>query len=83
MSRNYRAEYDNYHSQPKQKANRNSRNKARRKAVAAGKVTPGQNVHVHHKDGNPKNNAMSNLSVSRPSSNMSYPRNKNAGKART
>ena len=38
MSRNYRAEYDNYHSSPKQKKNRAARNAARAAMVKAGKV---------------------------------------------
>ena len=81
MTRDYRSEYDNYHSQREQKNKRNNRNKARRKMVNAGKIKKRQKVHVHHRDGNPNNNAMSNLSVSRPSNNMSFPRNRNAQKA--
>ena len=38
MKRNYKKEYKNYHGKPKQKANRNSRNKARRKMVNSGKI---------------------------------------------
>ena len=34
--RNYKSEYAAYHSKPDQIANRSSRNKARRKMVAAG-----------------------------------------------
>jgi hypothetical protein len=61
MARNYRKEYDSYHSSPKQKKNRASRNAARRKI---GKRLMGSaNKDVHHKDGNPRNNASSNLAV--------------------
>jgi len=81
MSRNYRKEYDNYDGTQEQIDKRNNRNKARRKMINAGKIRKNQKVHVHHKDGNPNNNSMSNLSVSRPSKNMSFPRNRNAGKA--
>ena len=61
MARNYRQEYDRYHSSPKQKKNRASRNAARRKM---GKRLMGSaNKDVHHKDGNPRNNASNNLAV--------------------
>ena len=57
MARDYRKEYDSYHGSPKQKKNRASRNAARRKM---GKRLMGSaNKDVHHKDGNPKNNACS------------------------
>ena len=61
MARNYRKEYDNYHSKPEQRKNRSSRNKARRKLAKAGYKLKGKDV--DHKDGNPRNNGRSNLSV--------------------
>lgn len=61
MARNYRKEYDNYHSKPEQRKNRSSRNKARRKLSKAGYDLRGKDV--DHKDGNPRNNGRSNLSV--------------------
>ena len=72
--RNYRKEYDNYHSKPEQKKKRSSRNKANRIKGVKGKD-------VDHKDGNPMNNSKSNLTVKDESNNRSFKRNKNAGKA--
>ena len=59
MARNYRKEYDNYHSKPEQRKNRSSRNKARRKLAKAGYSLKGKDV--DHKDGNPLNNGRKNL----------------------
>lgn len=54
--RNYQKEYRDFHGKPEQRKRRSNRNKARRKM--------GQpNGNVHHKDGNPNNNARSNLEV--------------------
>jgi hypothetical protein len=69
MARNYRKEYDNYHSKPEQRENRSSRNKARRKAVKAGYEVRGKDV--DHKNGNPRDNRLSNLSVTSKSYNRS------------
>lgn len=69
MARNYRKEYDNYHSKPEQRANRSSRNKARRKAKKAGYAVAGKDV--DHKNGNPKDNRLSNLSIKSKSANRS------------
>jgi hypothetical protein len=63
MPRDYRGEYDNYQSQPKQRKNRSSRNKARRKMVNAGKASKGDGKDVHHKDNNPLNNSRKNLTI--------------------
>jgi hypothetical protein len=52
--RNYKSEYAAYHSRPEQIANRSSRNKARRKMVAAGKAKPGDGKDVDHRDGDPQ-----------------------------
>lgn len=67
--RNYRKEYDNYHSSPEQRKNRSSRNKARRKAVKAGYKVKGKDV--DHKNGNPRDNRLSNLSVTSKAYNRS------------
>ena len=69
--RNYRKEYDNYHSRPEQRANRSARNKARRIAVKkyGKKALAGKDV--DHKDRNPKNNARSNLRIQSKSQNRS------------
>ena len=72
--RNYRKEYDNYHSKPDQRKKRSSRNKANRIKGVKGKD-------VDHKDGNPMNNSKSNLATKDKSKNRSFKRNKNAGKA--
>ena len=58
MSRNYRKEYDNYHSRPEQKVRRAARNAARRLFADA---DPDKDV--HHKDNNPLNNDKKNLSL--------------------
>jgi|TARA_B100001750_G_scaffold242246_1_gene255308 hypothetical protein len=78
--RNYRTEYDNYQSKPKQKKNRAGRNKARRSLARAKKVRKGDGKDVHHKDGNPRNSTRSNLKVTPKSKNRSFKRTKSAGK---
>lgn len=78
MPRNYRQEYDRYHSKPDQRKKRSSRNKARRKMAKAGVSVAGKDV--HHKDGNPKNNSRKNLTTTSKSKNRSFARNKRAGK---
>ena len=72
--RDYKKEYSEYHSKADQKKNRAGRNKARRTALASGKVKKGDKKDVHHKDGNPRNNKSSNVSV--------VSRKKNRGKYR-
>ena len=80
--RNYKSEYKNYHSKPKQKKNRASRNKARNILIKVKKVKKGDGKDVHHKDGNPKNSTRSNLKVISKSKNRSFKRNKDATKKR-
>lgn len=80
MGRDYKKEYKNYHSSPKQKKRRAARNKARSLLEKKGLVHKGDGKDVHHKDGDPSNFKLSNLSVQKPSTNRSFPRNKNAGK---
>ena len=79
---NYRTEYDNYQSKPKQKKNRAGRNKSRRALTRAKKVRKGDGKDVHHKDGNPRNSSRSNLKVTPKSKNRSFKRTKNARKRR-
>lgn len=69
--RNYRAEYDSYHSKPKQKANRAKRNAARKTMEKEGKVRKGDNRDVDHKKklSNGGSNAKSNLRVKSKSAN--------------
>lgn len=81
MARNYKKEYENYHSKPEQRKKRSSRNKARRKMIKAGRVRLGDGRDVDHKNGNANDNSGSNLRVQSKSSNRSFKRNKKAGKA--
>ena len=71
MARNYRREYDSYHKKAAQKKNRAGRNAARNSLKSSGSVKKGDGKDVHHKDGNPKNNKRSNLSVVSKASNRS------------
>jgi len=76
--RNYRKEYDNYQGTAEQKKRRASRNAARAKMMAGGKVKKGDGKDVHHTTGNPMNNKK--LSVKSASKNRSIARTKTAGK---
>ena len=68
--RNYKSEYKNYHSKPKQKKNRASRNGARRiMKKKYGNSILGRDV--DHKDRNPRNNSKSNLRLQSKSFNRS------------
>lgn len=80
MARNYRSEYDNYHSKPKQKKNRAKRNSARAVMQKAGKVSNGDGKDVSHKKPLAKggSNKKSNLTVSSKAKNRSFKRTKSA-----
>lgn len=67
--RNYKNEYRRYHSSAAARAERSSRNKARRSMMKAGQVKKRDGKDVHHKDKNPLNNAKRNLSVMRRAAN--------------
>jgi hypothetical protein len=69
MSRNYKKEYDNYHSRPEQKIRRAARNAARSRFKDAD-----PNKDVHHKDNNPLNNDKNNLSLVTQHYNRREPR---------
>ena len=70
MVRDYKSEYKNYHSKPKQRKNRSSRNLARRlMKKKLGIKLNGKDV--DHKDRNPRNNSMSNLRIRSKSANRS------------
>jgi len=71
MARDYKKEYREYHSKPKQKKRRAGRNAARRLMELAGRVKKGDGKDVHHKDGNTKNNSRKNLKVESASKNRS------------
>ena len=68
--RDYKSEYNNYHSKPDQKKNRAGRNSARRiMKKKYGNSILGRDV--DHKDRNPTNNSKSNLRLQSKSSNRS------------
>ena len=77
--RNYRKEYDNYHSRPEQIDNRARRVEARRKLESEGRVRKGDGKDVHHEDGNPQNNSKKNLKVMDKSKNRSMNEDYGAG----
>jgi hypothetical protein len=63
MPRNYKKEYEKYHSSEKSKKDRAHRNKVRRMMIRKGRVRKGSAHDVDHKDGNPRNNKLSNLRI--------------------
>ena len=71
MKRDYAKEYREYHAKPGQKKNRASRNAARHSLMASGRVRKGDGKDVDHKNGNPRDNRRSNLSVMSRSTNRS------------
>jgi len=78
--RNYKKEYANYQGTTTQKKNRASRNAARNTLKKAGVVKRGDGKDVNHRNGNPKDNRIKNLSVTTKRANRSFPRNARAGK---
>jgi len=82
MARNYRSEYDNYHSSPKQKKRRAGRNKARRIMERLGKAKKGDGKDVAHKDNNPLNAKLKNIRMESRKSNRSFPRTKTSRRKR-
>ena len=79
--RNYKSEYQNYHSSEKQKKNRAARNAARAQMIKKGKVKKGDGKDVTHKNGNPRDNSSKNLGVLPKSKNRSFKRTRRAKKA--
>ncbi len=75
MKRNYKKEYRTYHSKPKQKKNRASRNKARKTLMKLGRVKKYDGKDVDHKNGNPKDNRLKNLRVMSKSKNRARKHN--------
>jgi|TARA_R110000868_G_scaffold221760_3_gene473526 hypothetical protein len=68
--RDYKSEYNNYHSKPDQKKNRAGRNSARRiMKKKYGNSILGRDV--DHKDRNPRNNSKGNLRLQSKSLNRS------------
>lgn len=57
-------EYAKFQSSPEAKKDRASRNKKRRELLREGRVTKGDtSVEIDHRDGNPRNNADSNIQI--------------------
>lgn len=79
--RDYKKEYANYQGSEEQKKKRASRGRARYKLMKQGRVRLGDGKDVDHKDTNAHNNSLGNLRVVSKSTNRSFKRNKNAGKA--
>mgnify|MGYP001156751591 FL=1 len=71
MKRDYKKEYKNFHSKPKQKKDRAMRNAARAIMKKLGKAFTGDNKDVAHKDNNPRNNKPSNLKIQSKAKNRS------------
>ena len=80
MARDYKSEYDNYHSSEKAKKKRAENNAARRKMERAGKVSKGDGKDVAHKNNRTGDNRMGNLKAEAPSKNRSFARTKSAGR---
>ena len=76
--RNYKKEYANYHAKPAQKKRRASRNAARNTLAKGSTNLNGKDV--AHRNGNPKDNRRSNLTIQSPSRNRSFARTRTAGK---
>ena len=76
--RNYKKEYATYHAKPAQKKRRASRNAARNTLAKGSTNLNGKDV--AHRNGNPKDNRRSNLTIQSPSRNRSFARTRTAGK---
>ena len=72
--RDYRKEYDDYHS--KHLKDNNARHRVRYDAEKAGRVKVGDGKDIDHKDNNPRNNSSSNTRVISKRANLSRPRRK-------
>lgn len=81
MTRNFRAEYDNYQGKPEQIKKRTMRNAARREMEKKGVVSKGDGKDVDHKQPLVKGggNGAGNLRVVPKSVNRSFARTKRAG----
>ena len=69
MARDYKKEYREYHSDPKQKKRRAQRNAARRLMIKSKGKSAVSGKDVDHKDRNTGNNSMKNLRIQSPSKN--------------
>lgn len=77
MARDYKKEYREYHSKPKQKKRRAARNAARALMIKAGRVKKGDGKDVDHKNRNPLNNSRANLQIKSQKANRGWRRGKN------
>lgn len=75
--RNYKLEYELYHSKPKQRHNRSLRTIARNEAISDGRVKRGDGKDIDHTQPLSKggSNARSNTRVTSQSRNRSFARN--------
>ena len=76
--RNYKKEYQNYHGKPEQIKRRDSRNAARNKLKKKGVNVKGKDV--AHRNGNARDNNLSNLTLKSASKNRAFKRTRNAKK---
>ena len=76
--RNYKKEYKNYHGKPEQIKRRDSRKAARNLLKKKGVNVKGKDV--AHKNGNPKDNRLANLTTKSASKNRSFKRTRRAKK---
>ena len=71
MSRDYKSEYKNYHSKPKQKKRRAARNASRALMIKKRGAAAVRGKDVDHKDRNPNNKSTSNLRIQSKKKNRS------------
>jgi hypothetical protein len=75
-NRNYKKEYKDYHSKPKQKKRRAQRNAARRKMAKSGAVKKGDGKDVNHRNRNTADNSRKNLQVTSQKQNRGWRKGK-------
>jgi len=75
--RDYKKERENYLGTPEQMKRNAARKRARRAAVRAGMAVDGDGRDIHHKDNNPLNNDLKNLSSVTVKYNRREPRLRN------
>jgi hypothetical protein len=68
-ARDYKDEYRKFQASRASKVDRAHRNKIRRRLLASGRVSKNDGKDIDHKDGNPRNNGTSNISVTSKSYN--------------
>lgn len=80
MPRDYKKEYDTYHSSPEQKKNRAQRNAARRDLEKEGRVEKGDGKEVDHKTAikNGGGNTKKNLRVVTKKTNRGWRKGKSS-----